>query len=129
VDFDRGLNTAVNRLRDVLGDSTNHPRFVETAPGGYRLNREITMVIASDSEKHRSRRPPRPWTNIAVLVKDSSGKAWQRNVQVLPDSEVSLRATLKKIRQSEPSGDYVERIRSYVTLASGTFTLPPLRGQ
>ena len=30
VDFDHGLNTAVRRLRDALGDSAENPRFVET---------------------------------------------------------------------------------------------------
>jgi serine/threonine protein kinase len=38
VDFEQGLNKAVNRLRDVLGDSAEHPRFVETLPRrGYRF--------------------------------------------------------------------------------------------
>src|SRR5215510_16413374 len=38
VDFERGLNKAVNRLRDVLGESAENPRFIETLPKrGYRL--------------------------------------------------------------------------------------------
>jgi TolB-like protein/DNA-binding winged helix-turn-helix (wHTH) protein/Tfp pilus assembly protein PilF len=38
VDFDHGLNNAVMRLREVLGDSSDHPRFVETLPRrGYRF--------------------------------------------------------------------------------------------
>ena len=38
VDFDRGLNKAVNRLRDALGDSADSPRFIETLPKrGYRF--------------------------------------------------------------------------------------------
>ena len=38
VDFDHGLNTAVRRLRDALGDSADSPRFVETvARRGYRF--------------------------------------------------------------------------------------------
>jgi eukaryotic-like serine/threonine-protein kinase len=38
VDFDQGLNKAVNRLRDVLGDSAEQPRFIETLPRrGYRF--------------------------------------------------------------------------------------------
>ena len=38
VDFDHGLNSAVNRLRDALGDSSEAPRFVETLPRrGYRF--------------------------------------------------------------------------------------------
>ncbi|HXM99193.1 MAG TPA: tetratricopeptide repeat protein [Candidatus Dormibacteraeota bacterium] len=38
VDFDHSLNTAVMRLREVLGDSSENPRFVETLPRrGYRF--------------------------------------------------------------------------------------------
>ena len=38
VDFEHGLNAAVKRLRDVLGDSADSPRFVETVPRrGYRF--------------------------------------------------------------------------------------------
>jgi Tol biopolymer transport system component/DNA-binding winged helix-turn-helix (wHTH) protein len=38
VDFDHGLNAAVRRLRDALGDSAETPRFVETvARRGYRF--------------------------------------------------------------------------------------------
>ena len=38
VDFDHGLNNAVNRLREALGDSTGVPRFIETLPRrGYRF--------------------------------------------------------------------------------------------
>ena len=38
VDFDHGLNSAVNRLRDAIGDSADTPRFIETLPRrGYRF--------------------------------------------------------------------------------------------
>ena len=38
VDFEHGLNAAVKRLRDALGDSADTPRFVETLPRrGYRF--------------------------------------------------------------------------------------------
>ena len=38
VDFDHGLNNAVNRLREALGDSAERPQFVETLPRrGYRF--------------------------------------------------------------------------------------------
>ncbi len=30
VDFDHGLNTIINKLREVLGDSAAKPRFIET---------------------------------------------------------------------------------------------------
>src|SRR5437870_6605002 len=38
VDFDQGLNNAIKRLRESLGDSPDNPRFIETVPRhGYRF--------------------------------------------------------------------------------------------
>jgi TolB-like protein/DNA-binding winged helix-turn-helix (wHTH) protein len=38
VDFDQGLNRAIKKLREALGDSAEHPRYIETLPKrGYRL--------------------------------------------------------------------------------------------
>ena len=38
VDYDLGLKKAVNRIREVLGDSADSPRFIETIPRrGYRF--------------------------------------------------------------------------------------------
>jgi hypothetical protein len=43
VDFDNGINTAVNKLREALGDSAENPRFVETfGRRGYRWLPEVT---------------------------------------------------------------------------------------
>lgn len=37
-DFEKGLNAAVNRLRDNLNDSATDPKYIETVPGrGYRF--------------------------------------------------------------------------------------------
>ena len=46
VDFDHGLNTAMVKLRDVLGDSASNPKYVETiAKRGYRFLGEVVTVI------------------------------------------------------------------------------------
>jgi hypothetical protein len=38
VDFERGLNKAINRLREALSDSAEAPRYLETVPKrGYRF--------------------------------------------------------------------------------------------
>jgi eukaryotic-like serine/threonine-protein kinase len=48
VDFDRGLNKAINRLRDALGDAADSPRFIETLPKrGYRFIAEVANPPAS----------------------------------------------------------------------------------
>jgi DNA-binding winged helix-turn-helix (wHTH) protein len=60
VDFDHSLNTAVNKIREALGDSAASPRFVETlARRGYRfiapvngvetLNSNYSSVTAGDT--------------------------------------------------------------------------------
>jgi DNA-binding winged helix-turn-helix (wHTH) protein/TolB-like protein len=50
VDFDAGLNTAVGKLREALGDSAESPRLIETVPKrGYRLLVAATPVTAAPS--------------------------------------------------------------------------------
>ena len=47
VDFDHGLNTAVNRLREALGDSADSPHYIETVPRrGYRFVAPVTELEA-----------------------------------------------------------------------------------
>ena len=47
VDFDHGVNKAVNKIREALGDSAQSPRFVETvARRGYRFLAEVTVADA-----------------------------------------------------------------------------------
>src|SRR6266404_2799886 len=50
VDFDHGLNNAVMKLREVLGDSSEHPRFIETLPRrGYRFIAPVELRNASSN--------------------------------------------------------------------------------
>src|SRR5579884_3692063 len=45
VDFESGLNTAINRLRSALGDSADEPRYIETLPRlGYRFICPVEVV-------------------------------------------------------------------------------------
>ena len=70
VDFDHSVNTAVNKLREGLGDSADNPRFVETLPRrGYRfiapveeMGREpVSLAVAA-------RARPRLWLVVAGLL-------------------------------------------------------------
>jgi TolB-like protein/DNA-binding winged helix-turn-helix (wHTH) protein len=48
VDFDHGLNSAVQRLRDCLSDSAEKPRWIETVPRrGYRFVGQVEWSDAS----------------------------------------------------------------------------------
>lgn len=53
VDFDNSLNTAINKLREALGDSADNPRFIETLPRrGYRF---LAPVRSAGGEERSSR--------------------------------------------------------------------------
>jgi DNA-binding winged helix-turn-helix (wHTH) protein len=63
VDFDAGLNTVINRLREVLRDSAEVPHFIETVPKlGYRF---IASVERTDREHHA---PISPSKNRRVSI-------------------------------------------------------------
>lgn len=48
VDFDHGVNIAINKLRDALGDSAEKPRFIETLPRrGYRFIAPVSLLKTS----------------------------------------------------------------------------------
>jgi TolB-like protein/DNA-binding winged helix-turn-helix (wHTH) protein/Tfp pilus assembly protein PilF len=52
VDFDHGLNKAINKIRDALSDSPDSPRFVETvARRGYRFLAEVKVIDAAGVQR------------------------------------------------------------------------------
>ncbi len=62
VDFDNNLNTAIARLREALGDSAEHPRFIETLPKhGYRF---LANVFEAPRAPDRG---PAPRARVVVL--------------------------------------------------------------
>jgi len=59
VEFDQGLYSAMARLRDALGDSSESPRFIETvARRGYRFIAPVRALVAAPlGENAKNRRP------------------------------------------------------------------------
>ena len=59
VDFDKSLNTAINKLRDALGDTSSSPTFIETIPRrGYRFIAPVSgnghvAIASSDTTRPR----------------------------------------------------------------------------
>lgn len=61
VDFDTGLNSAVRKLREALGDSAENPRYIETLPRrGYRL-------VAAVEEQRLDVAPAPVWRRPAFI--------------------------------------------------------------
>jgi TolB-like protein len=68
VDFEKSLNTAVAQLREVLGDSAEHPHFIETLPRrGYRFIAEVHTRHPSTAgqELSRARLIALPFVNLS----------------------------------------------------------------
>ncbi len=64
VDFDVGLNSAIKRLRDALGDSAEEPRYIETLPRrGYRF---VAPVATHPQGIPQTQVPAEPATEVRV---------------------------------------------------------------
>src|SRR6516164_8269476 len=74
VDFDRGLNKAINKIREALGDEADNPRFVETLPRrGYRFIAPVDAGAAGEpSPGPANAGPPSPIGRGAVTAEDRS---------------------------------------------------------
>ena len=76
VDFDRSLTVAVNKIRNVLGDSAESARFIETVPRrGYRFITSVNRIPVNQAEKSagsgfllKKRLGPVFFTAAALLV-------------------------------------------------------------
>ena len=71
VDFDHSLNTAINKIREVLGDSAENPRFVETlVRRGYRF---VATVLGPGREIVASPKALPEKVRLAVLPLENLG--------------------------------------------------------
>jgi DNA-binding winged helix-turn-helix (wHTH) protein/tetratricopeptide (TPR) repeat protein len=93
VDFDTGLNSAIKKLRDVLGDSAEEPRYIETLPRrGYRfiarvengdlpasaaVHEKLAVIPSRPTPKVSNRRHFVLMAGIAAFVIIAAVAAWR----------------------------------------------------
>lgn len=78
VDFEHGVNSAINRIREALGDTAASPRFVETlARRGYRF---IAPVEGMAGDEHSA-------AELLEVTTVASGDEAQRRVRILATAE------------------------------------------
>ena len=122
VDFDHGLNKAINKIREALGDSADHPRFVETvARRGYRFLADVNPIDTPTNEQsatateapslstdsapvdvadvamlQKGRRWPRGWTLLAfgLALVLAVGLAWMLSSQSQSSTRIRSLAVL-----------------------------------
>jgi TolB-like protein/DNA-binding winged helix-turn-helix (wHTH) protein/Flp pilus assembly protein TadD len=104
VDFDHGLNKAINKIREALGDSAESPRFVETvARRGYRFVADVRVadavpvgggpnVPAQPDPAAESRYPRDGIGSLATLRTPSQRRTWMLSAVVLLALLASLAA-------------------------------------
>jgi DNA-binding winged helix-turn-helix (wHTH) protein len=82
VDFDNSLNTAINKLRDALGDSADNPRFIETLPRrGYRFIAPVTGADHREGPLITARRKVVIPTVVVAFLAAAlvGGRLWHSN--------------------------------------------------
>jgi cholera toxin transcriptional activator len=86
VDFDHSLNTAVNKIREALGDSAANPRFVETlARRGYRFIAPVQLAGGSGASPGGATGPARsspPSTASPVDRKPDEERSYHPELEV-----------------------------------------------
>jgi DNA-binding winged helix-turn-helix (wHTH) protein len=69
VDYEHGVNSAVNRIREALGDTAANPRFVETlARRGYRFVAPVERMDAREDAGQRTAEFPSPETEVGFRI-------------------------------------------------------------
>jgi TolB-like protein/DNA-binding winged helix-turn-helix (wHTH) protein/Flp pilus assembly protein TadD len=116
VDFDHGLNKAINKIREALGDSAESPRFVETvARRGYRFIADVKVVdpIAPESPAPAIAVAPRSrrvWAlsaiAVALLTLLATGVLWMRHTGDRSPAIRSLAVLPLESLSNDASQDY-----------------------
>jgi len=66
VGYEHSLNTAVNKMREILGDSAQSPRFIETVPRvGYRFIAPVTKLQRASSPAEKKMLMALPFENLS----------------------------------------------------------------
>jgi len=69
VDFDHGLNKAISKIREALGDSAENPRFIETvARRGYKFLADVTVVGEEKSAPEAGDPAPQQTSEVSEFV-------------------------------------------------------------
>src|SRR5260370_821347 len=93
--FEHGVNAAVNKLRQVLGDAAAEPRYIETLPGrGYRFVGSISPASGGILELVSARAESARVAALSGVVPTAGARPWWRKKAVLGAGSLALAALL-----------------------------------
>ena len=108
VDFDHGLNTAVNKIREALGDSASTPRYVETIAGkGYRFLAPVTIEAPVPSGAYVDAAGVAGQAANFTKSDEGTGGAFLTTPEELPAASRTLIRTLLLLTQAMYLGFYI----------------------
>ena len=120
VDYEHGVNSAVNRLREALRDAAGNPRFIETlARRGYRF---VAPVEAIAREENSHLRTPAPVA--ASLEPPARRRAILASPQELPKISYPVAQTLFVLLQLMYVGFYVGALANLAEIEQLFSALP-----
>jgi DNA-binding winged helix-turn-helix (wHTH) protein len=109
VDSEHGVNSAVNRIREALGDTANNPRFIETlARRGYRFVAPVERIPPdSDPSPLPTEQPPADPTAIPAEPESNPRFRILATPQELPKASYPVVQTLFILLQCMYLGFYI----------------------
>jgi DNA-binding winged helix-turn-helix (wHTH) protein len=123
VDSDHGVNSAVNRIREALGDTANNPRFVETlARRGYRFVAPVETV--NPETLPASEPPPRQPGERQISPEPEIITRILASPEDLPKTSASVVLTLFVLLQLMYVGFYVGALANLAEIEDLLAPLP-----
>ncbi len=85
VDYEHGVNSAVNRIREALGDTAGNPRFIETlARRGYRFVAPVERIASHEGPSPSMTEPPASRSTSAVEPERAIAAAERASTETRP---------------------------------------------
>jgi DNA-binding winged helix-turn-helix (wHTH) protein/Flp pilus assembly protein TadD len=122
VEYDSAINTVMRKIRRVLGDHPERPRFIETVVGkGYRFVAPVEgLVSAATNERHATTRPVLPAAYEAYV---RGRHAWNKRTE--PDLRAAIRLFQESI-DADPAyaPAFAGLADAYAQLGYGSYVAP-----
>jgi DNA-binding winged helix-turn-helix (wHTH) protein len=126
IDFDHGVNSAVNRIREALGDTASNPRFVETlARRGYRFVAPVERIpLKEDPSPITSEQVATDQAAVPAVPESNPRFRILATPQELPKASYPVVQTLFILLQCMYLGFYIGALANLAEIADLFSPLP-----